>query len=359
MTTTISIESSCDETAVSILRVSPNFSQVEIFSHVVESQIELHKPFGGVVPEVAARDHYAKLDKTVKNALQISKLTLKDIDRIAVTLGPGLIGALMVGVMYARGLALSSKKPCIGVNHIDAHLSPAFFLESFVPKDDCGKVLFLKKPKFPALGLTVSGGHCVLSYLESIKNRTILGKHLDDACGEAFDKVGKMLGLQYPGGPHIEKLAMRGNPHINSFSLPRHLSKKVPEFSFSYSGLKTAVYYALKKRFTESGKDFDLQNLSDNSKQQLAFEFQESAFEQLRDRVTRALNTFKDVTTLYIAGGVASNKRFREIFKSLPLEINFAPKSLCTDNATMIGLQSYFSSLSALSVHPFSKYDFG
>ena len=210
--TILAIETSCDETAVSIVSGKKNHGHLEeinIHAHVVESQTAIHSPFGGVVPEVAARDHLAKIHEVTTQALKQADLSLDKVDAFAVTLGPGLIGALMVGVLFARGLALSSGKPLIGVNHVDAHLAPALLLKSFSPQSHLNSWIAVEPPPFPALALTVSGGHCHLSYLKNFHEKIILGKTLDDACGEAFDKVGKLLGFDYPGGPWIERYAQK------------------------------------------------------------------------------------------------------------------------------------------------------
>jgi N6-L-threonylcarbamoyladenine synthase len=342
----LAIETSCDETAISIFEMKNK--ALKVLSHKIESQIELHAPFGGVVPEVAARDHLSKIHSLAHKALEEAELKASELDSIFVTMGPGLIGALMVGVLYARGLALSLNKPLIGVNHIDAHLLPALLLEAFDPKTDLNKELLLKTPLFPCLGLTVSGGHCLLSYFESLEDKRILGRHIDDACGEAFDKVSKILGFSYPGGPVIERLALKKQGEHDLYKFPYKLSSKVGRYHFSYSGLKTALMNEVRKNPPQSEEE----------KAELAWSFQEAALKQLLEKVKEAIADFKDTKALYIAGGVAQNKRFRALTEHLALPVFFAPPSLCSDNATMIGLGGLYSQMDGFAVQPFSKYKF-
>ncbi len=362
MQTILAIETSCDETAVSIVsgkKKSNVLTELNIHSHIIESQIEIHAPFGGVVPEVAARDHLAKIYGIAKNALNFANISIEQIDAIAVTLGPGLIGALMVGVLFARGLAVSLGKPLIGVNHVDAHLAPALLLKKFSPKTDLNIWQTVEHPVFPALALTVSGGHCHLSYLKNADEKTILGKSLDDACGEAFDKTGKLLGLGYPGGPYIEQLAKiaEQNGNINSYSFPTKISDLQNRYSFSYSGIKTAVIDVVRKETSQFKGKVSGINLSDKLKQSIAHSFQEAALTQLLNRTQNALQDFPDVQSVLIAGGVAQNKRFREIFSVLPQPIYFAPPALCSDNATMIALQALLvQKYDGMKDQPFARY---
>lgn len=370
--TILAIETSCDETAISIVSgrteaknnepIEPqgiNLKEINIHAHIVESQIQIHAPFGGVVPEVAARDHLAKIHSVAKLALDTANIPIEKIDAVAVTLGPGLIGALMVGVLYARGLATALGKPLIGVNHVDAHLAPALLVKNFSPKTDLNIWKTVEYPLVPALALTVSGGHCHLSYLKNIHEKIILGKSLDDACGEAFDKVGKLLGLGYPGGPIIEEYAkkaqMRGT--TNTYTFPHKIADIKNRYDFSYSGIKTAVMEVVRKETgTFKGKISGV-TLTEELKQDIAYSFQEAALAQLLNRVQNALHDFPEVKSILIAGGVAQNKRFREIFSSLPLPIYFAPPALCSDNATMIALQALLvQKYDGLKEHAFARY---
>lgn len=344
-TTLLAIETSCDETAVSIVSGKKNgtiLKEVNILSHVIESQILIHTPFGGVVPEVAARDHLAKIFEVAKSALKIANIDTEQLDAIAVTLGPGLIGALMVGVLFARGLAISLGKPLIGVNHVDSHLAPALLIKKFSPSSHLNTWMPVELPPFPALSLTVSGGHCHLSYCKNSFEKEILGKTLDDACGEAFDKVGKLLGLGYPGGPYIEEMAEKAKLSGigNSYTFPSKIANLKNRYSFSYSGIKTSVMEVVRKETGNLKGKISGVNLSQELKQALAFSFQEAALEQLLNRVQNALKDFPEIQSILIAGGVAQNQRFREMFSTLSLPLFFAPPSLCSDNATMVALQA-------------------
>jgi N6-L-threonylcarbamoyladenine synthase len=361
--TILSIESSCDETAVSIVSAikdkQGSITFINILAHEVESQTESHAPFGGVVPEVAARDHLAKIYDIANTAISKAKIHISEIDSIAVTMGPGLIGALMVGVLFARGLALSLNVPLISVNHVDAHLAPALLLSKFSPKNDLGIWQKINTIQYPALALTVSGGHCHLSLLKSANQRTILGKSLDDACGEAFDKVAKLLGLSYPGGPLIEILAKKAELEGNhmGFNFPSKPLNKENKYHFTYSGLKTSVMETIRKETGIKKGKITGKDLPEEKKQAIAFAFQQAALSQLLDRVSNAINDFPDIQTILIAGGVAQNKKFREIFYPFKKCVIFAPPSLCSDNATMIALQAILlENNKGFDEHPFAKY---
>jgi N6-L-threonylcarbamoyladenine synthase len=362
--TILSIETSCDETAVSIVSAEKNnqniLTKLNIHAHIVESQIEIHAPFGGVVPEVAARDHLAKIDEIMKRALKDGNLSIENIDAIAVTLGPGLIGALMVGVLYARGVALALGKPLIGVNHVDAHLAPALLVKNFSPESDLNIWKQVETPQYPALALTVSGGHCHLSRVENAHEKIMLGKSLDDACGEAFDKVGKLLGLGYPGGPLIEKMAKEGeqNGLTKAYTFPLKIADVKNKFDFSYSGLKTSVMEVVRKETGQNKGKISGAQLPNETKQNIAYSFQEAALGQLYNRVENALHQYPDTKSILIAGGVAQNKRFREIFSTLNFPVIFAPASLCSDNATMIALQAHLEQkYDGLTHSPFPRYE--
>ncbi|KAB8030635.1 tRNA (adenosine(37)-N6)-threonylcarbamoyltransferase complex transferase subunit TsaD [Fluviispira multicolorata] len=361
--TLLSIESSCDETAVSIIKVKKNAEgqiiSLNILAHEVESQMESHAPFGGVVPEVAARDHLAKIYEIANKALQVSRLKKSDLSAIAVTMGPGLIGALMVGVLFARGLAMALNIPLISVNHVDAHLAPALLLKQFSPKDDLRAWHDVDTITYPALALTVSGGHCHLSLLNSPTDRTILGKSLDDACGEAFDKVAKLLGMSYPGGPLIEELAKQAEKsgNINEFTFPNKPANKENRYNFSYSGIKTSVMETIRKETGIKKGKITGKDLSKEKKQGIAYAFQNAALSQLLNRVENALQDYPEIKSVLVAGGVAQNKKFRALFSKLNKPTYFAPPSLCSDNATMIALQAALSeNAEGFIQHPFAKY---
>lgn len=361
--TILSIESSCDETAISIVSAMKdeqgNITAINVLAHEVESQTESHAPFGGVVPEVAARDHLAKIYDIANTALSKAGIKISELNSIAVTMGPGLIGALMVGVLFARGLAFSLNIPLIAVNHVDAHLAPALLLHQFSPKNDLGIWQNVHEVQYPALALTVSGGHCHLSLLTSTNQHSILGKSLDDACGEAFDKVAKLLGLSYPGGPLIENLAKQAENEGNEkgFAFPSKPSNKENRYHFTYSGLKTSVMEAIRKETGIKKGKITGKDLPQEKKQSIAFAFQQAALLQLFDRVSNAIEDYPDIHTILIAGGVAQNKKFKEIFSFLKKRVIFAPASLCSDNATMIALQAFLlENNKGFEEHPFAKY---
>ncbi len=323
----LALETSCDDTSVAVLDMGSH----RVLAHHVVSQ-EVHRAYGGVVPEVAARDHLEVLPGLVDSALNVAGAGMLDLSCVAVTLGPGLIGALMVGVLYARGLALGSSLPLRGVNHVDAHLSPALLLGS--------------PPEFPALALTVSGGHCLLSLLPSPSGqRTVLGRTADDACGEAFDKTAKLLGLPYPGGPEVERLASKCLG--TSLRFPSVLRDPANRLGMSFSGLKTAV-------LLESRKE----PLTPQRQAEIAYAFQEAAFGQLANRLGNALADHPQVRSVLVAGGVAANGRLRGLLSSTAgVPVHYAPLAYCSDNAVMIGLQAGLHSTCGFQTHPFPSYD--
>ncbi len=360
----LAIESSCDETAISIIETKKDDSlnkvtALKILAHEVESQHASHAPFGGVVPEVAARDHLAKIYDITDCALKKANMSSNQITKIAVTMGPGLIGALMVGVLFARGLATALNVPLQAINHVDAHLAPALLLQQFSPLSDLNEWLTIQTISYPAIALTVSGGHCHLSYLENANIKKILGTTLDDACGEAFDKVAKLLGLEYPGGPLIEKLALAAEKtsYSDIYRFPHKIADKENRYAFSYSGLKTAVMEVIRKETGIKKGKITGKDLSLEKKQQIAYSFQIAALKQLFDRVANATLDFPEVKSILIAGGVAQNNKFRELFKSFKQQIIFAPPALCSDNATMIALQTIVSeNPDGFKTQPFPKY---
>lgn len=320
----LGIETSCDETAVAIVN-----DKKQILSHIVNSQIDLHQEFGGVVPELAARSHSDIIDKLVFKALENAKLSLDDIDAFAATSGPGLIGGVIVGMMMAKTLALIHNKPFLAINHLEAHALTVRLIEDI---------------KFPYLLLLVSGGHCQILLCNGISNYKKFGETIDDAIGEAFDKVAQMLGLKYPGGPEIEKLAKLGNE--NSFKFPKPLiDNKSHEnlYNFSLSGLKTAVKRAIEGLANENFNHFTTPNkISYNDKCNICASFQKTISEIIINRLDNIFNDFDltDINNLVIAGGVAANQY---IFQKLidwsikyKIEIKAPPINLCTDNAAMI-----------------------
>ncbi|HEY0043173.1 MAG TPA: tRNA (adenosine(37)-N6)-threonylcarbamoyltransferase complex transferase subunit TsaD [Allosphingosinicella sp.] len=305
MSLILGIESSCDETAAALVT-----SDRRVLAHKLATQETEHRPFGGVVPEIAARAHVEILPSLIEQALAEANVSLSDVDAIAATAGPGLVGGVMVGLVTAKGLALSSGKPLVAVNHLEGHaLSP---------------MLSAPDLAFPYLLLLVSGGHCQLLYVEGLGRYRRLATTIDDAVGEAFDKTAKLLGLGFPGGPAVERAAEAGNP--KAVPLPRPLVGTA-EPHFSFAGLKSAVL-----RARESGK---------YSAQDLAASFQQAAVDCLVDRTARALARVPEATALVVAGGVAANRSVRSALTDLAaahgLPFVAPPLWLCTDNAAMIG----------------------
>ncbi len=305
----LGIESTCDETGCAVVR-----NGKEVLSNLISSQIALHTKFGGVVPELASRAHVDTLPTLLQQSLDTANVTLSEIDLISVARGPGLIGALLVGIHFAKGLSLATNKPLIGVNHVEAHLySP--FMEREIP--------------LPALGCVISGGHTALLFIEKIGKYKLIGQTQDDAIGEAFDKVASLLQLPYPGGPAIEALAKKGDPH--KYLLKAGQIKGRP-LDFSFSGLKTGVLYLVKGQNATK----ESHTLTDIEKQDIAASFQHAA---LSDIVNKSLLAAKECGghCIVIGGGVSNNLALRSYFErasSLPL---FWPRSdLCLDNAAMI-----------------------
>ncbi|MCA9267755.1 MAG: tRNA (adenosine(37)-N6)-threonylcarbamoyltransferase complex transferase subunit TsaD [Rhodobacteraceae bacterium] len=313
----LGIETSCDETAAAVVAIDPS-GEAQILSHAVASQIGEHRPFGGIVPEVAARAHLAHLDGLIRRAMGEAKLDFTALDGVAATAGPGLIGGVLVGVTTAKSIAVVHRKPFIAVNHLEGHALTARLTDNVA---------------FPYLLLLVSGGHCQLLAVEGVGRYRRLGTTVDDAAGEAFDKVAKMLGLGYPGGPAIENAAKRGD--AKRFDLPRPMKGK-PGCDFSFSGLKTAVRAA--------AETLPPGPLSETDVNDIAAGFQAAVVDSVIDRVGRAFDRFADTyprgRTLVVAGGVAANTALRAALESLSVKRGFAfvapPVALCTDNAVMI-----------------------
>ncbi len=322
--TVLAIETSCDETAIAILR-----GYHQVLAHRVASQAALHAPYGGVVPEVASRNHLALLPELLRDALSEAELSIDGIDAYAATTGPGLAAALLVGVSAARGLALGAGKPFLPVNHLEGHLLSPFFGESEIPAH---------------VALIASGGHTLLFDVEGHGRYRLLGRTLDDAAGEAFDKVAKLLGLDYPGGAEIDRLARTGNPQ--KFAFPRSMINS-KDFNFSFSGLKTSLRY-----FVESG--FKQEDLSD-----ICASFQEAVVDVLLAKLARAAHEYGRAM-LGLSGGVSANARLRErvsqMCRESGLRLRTAAPELCTDNALMIAFAASHRTAaptsSDLDIHP-------
>ncbi|MDI9486951.1 MAG: tRNA (adenosine(37)-N6)-threonylcarbamoyltransferase complex transferase subunit TsaD [Bacillota bacterium] len=309
----LAIESSCDETAVAITKGK------RILSNKISSQIEIHARFGGVVPEIASRNHILAIDNILEQALEESKMTLKDIDAVAVTYGAGLLGALLVGVAYAKSLALSLGVPLIGINHIKGHIFANFISH--------------QELKYPFICLVASGGHTALLKVEGYQKIESLGSTCDDAAGEAFDKVARVLGLGYPGGPEVEKAAQKGKDKI---ILPRPF-KGEEHLNFSYSGLKTAVVNYVHNT-KKGGGDVNIYDVAKS--------FQNQAVGMLIDNAIKAAKRH-NIKSIAVAGGVGANTALREglekAAKEHGIKLFLPPKSLCTDNAAMIAIAAYFA----------------
>lgn len=311
----LGIETTCDETSVAI--VEDGF---EILSHLINSQVALHRQFGGVVPELACRRHIDVITPLLDEAMQSARLSFQDIDVISVAKGPGLIGALLIGLNFAKGLAWSIQKPLIGINHIEAHLYAAMMSQ---PQEAL---------LFPALGVVLSGGHTSLVLVDKIGSYRLLGETVDDAIGEAFDKVAKILGLPYPGGPEIELLAKGGDP----LSFPFKSSRvKGQPLDFSFSGIKTSVLYAVK------GNTLQKEMPAASEKKNIAASFQRAVFQDVIEKIELALKTYP-VKALFLGGGVTQNKELRHMLqKSVSLPLFWPSGELCLDNAAMIAGLGY------------------
>lgn len=313
----LGIETSCDETAAAVV----SDGRV-IHSSVVASQVDLHAEYGGVFPELASREHVKAIGAIVDKALKESHLGIQDVDAIAVTQGPGLAGSLVVGVNMAKGLALASNKPLIGVNHLEGHIYSAWLYPAEAEPHE-------PPPQFPLLALLVSGGHSELILVKDFLNYERLGGTLDDAAGEAFDKVARLLGLSYPGGPSIQAASQAGRP--DAFNFPRATLDNT--WNFSFSGVKTAVLRTVEALQAE-GRELPIANL--------AASFQAAVGDVLVDKTLLAAETFQ-VRDIIVAGGVSANKYLREkILAESPYPVHIPPLYLCTDNAAMIAGAGYF-----------------
>jgi N6-L-threonylcarbamoyladenine synthase len=310
--TILAIESSCDDTSAAV------FKNGSVVTNFICNQ-KIHEQYGGVVPELASRDHIKNIVPTVEEALKKSNTKLEDIDVFACTIAPGLIGSLMVGVCYTKGLAMAMNKPIIGVNHMQAHV-----LANFIDEPT---------PKFPCLCLTVSGGHTQIVLVKNFLEHEVIGETLDDAAGEAFDKTAKMLGLPYPGGPLIDKYAQQGDEKKFEFPEP-----KIPDLNFSFSGLKTSVLYFLQKQKIQNEK-FIEENLND-----ICASVQSRIVSILLNKLNKA-STQTGIKEICIAGGVSANSGLRTKVNELAQQKGwnvFVPKfEYCTDNAAMIAITAY------------------
>ena len=312
----LGIESSCDETSVSIVK-----NGREVLSNVINSQIDIHALYGGVVPEIASRCHIEVINQVTKQALKEAKMSFDDIDIIACTYGPGLVGALLVGVSYAKGLAYALNKPLVGVNHIEGHIAANY--------------ITYKNLKPPFLCLVISGGHTHLVHVKDYCKFEIIGKTRDDAIGEAFDKVARVVGLGYPGGPKVDKLAKEGQANID---LPK---ANIENLDFSFSGIKTAV-------INLNHKDPNI------NKADLCASFEKVATEMLVENTKKAIEEIhkvekEKIDTVVLAGGVSANSYIRQEFETLGknnnFEVYFPELKLCTDNAAMIASAGYYNYL--------------
>ena len=312
----LGIETSCDETGVAIYD-----EEKGLIANQLHTQIALHADYGGVVPELASRDHIRKLAPLLQAALEEAHLTTKDIDGIAYTCGPGLVGALLVGSTVARSLAYAWNVPAIGVHHMEGHLLAPMLEEN--------------PPHFPFVALLVSGGHTQLVRVDGVGRYELLGESIDDAAGEAFDKTAKLLGLDYPGGAALARLALKGTP--NRFAFPRPMTDR-PGLDFSFSGLKTFAANTLHQVVQEEGE------LTEQSKADIAYAFQEAVVDTLAIKCKRALKQ-TGLKRLVIAGGVSANKQLRqtlaELMQQLGGEVFYPQPQFCTDNGAMIAYAGF------------------
>ncbi len=312
----LALESSCDETAASV-----NKNGLEVLSNVVSSQVDLHKKFGGVVPEIASRKHLELLLPVIDQALEEAGLEFKDLDAVASTYGPGLVGGLLVTLTAAKTISLALNIPLIGVNHIAGHIYANFIANPEIKK--------------PLLCLTISGGHTDLLYFENLRGYKILGRTIDDAAGEAFDKISRFLGLGYPGGPAIEKAAVSGKKDAVDF--PR--ADLGNSYDFSFSGLKTSVMNYVNNE-EQRGNQLNINDL--------AASFQEAVVDSLSSNLIQAVKKY-DVKSVVLSGGVAANNRLRSVIaerlEKFDLNLYYPPLELCTDNAAMIGAVAYYQYL--------------
>ncbi len=356
----LGIESTCDETAAAVVE-----DGYRLLSNVVHSQIDIHAQYGGVIPEVAARSHIEMINPVIEHALEQADCAWDDIDAIAVAYAPGLIGSLLVGTLAARTLAIVHNKPLYNVHHVEAHVYANMITDQ---APSLSLALPAAQPSFPLLALIVSGGHSQLVLFRDHGDFTILGQTDDDAVGEAFDKVAKIIGLPYPGGPAIQQAAASGNPTAYQFSraklsCPPGCTHQIERdqcryYNFSFSGLKTAV---LRRAQSEIGEDYTFPShqiaarLTATQRDDFAASFSAAAVNTLVDVTERAYKAYSPASVV-IAGGVAASQPLRdELRRRLPLTITYAPIQLCTDNGAMIAARGY---ISAQLETPADPYDF-
>lgn len=314
----LGIESSCDETSVSVVK-----NGRIVLSNVTNSQIDIHKLYGGVVPEIASRNHIINIDYVYKKALIDANVSINDINAIAVTYGPGLIGSLLVGLSFAKGLSIATKIPFIGINHIEGHIASNYITNHNLQP--------------PFIALIVSGGHTNLVHVKSYNSFKIYGSTHDDACGEAYDKIARVLGFEYPGGPKLEKAALNGVS--DKFVFPRGEIKDCP-FDFTYSGLKSHVINVIHNIKQKNNDNIDYQSIND-----IALEFQNSIIDSLVDRTVNLSKELK-IHKVAICGGVSANNAIKNSLKlkcdENKIEFYFPENKYCTDNAAMIASAGYF-----------------
>ena len=314
----IGIESSCDDTGIAIVDENN-----QVLASEVASQLDVHKVFGGVVPEIASREHLKVIYSLYNQAIKKASIRLEDVEYLAVTAGPGLVGSLLVGATFAKGLALSTGKPLIPVDHVHGHVHSTFLDVSWKIED-----------KFPSLALVISGGHTNIYYMQSAIEFGLVASTIDDACGESFDKVAKMLGLEYPGGAKIEAWAKKGDP--NHYPMPMMMKDK-NNLNFSYSGLKTHVVYLLRKLSGQAGSAQSQFVLPESTVADVCASFQEEALGQVIRKTRLAHSQYPQVKSLLVAGGVAASQRLRErLEKEVALPAFFPARPYCMDNAAMI-----------------------
>jgi N6-L-threonylcarbamoyladenine synthase len=337
----LGLETSCDETAAAVVKDGR-----QVLSNIVASQIDIHAQYGGVVPEVAARSHIEVVLPVIHEALEAASCTWDDIDGIAVTAGPGLLGSLLIGTLTARTIALARQKPLYAVNHVAAHT----FANALIPE-----MAGFEAPLFPLLSLSASGKHSELLVFTSPLEYQLLGRTRDDAAGEAFDKVARMLGLEYPGGPKISQMALTGNEQ--AYQLPT--ARLDGTLDFSFSGLKTAVLRTLQR---EVGGDFRTHStelpgrLTTKQKHDMAASFQRTVCETLTDQLLRAYHQYQPQSVV-IAGGVSANQRLRqEVSRQLPVEMHYAPLEFCTDNGAMVAALGYHLATAGHTADPLTLH---
>ena len=327
----LGIDTSCDDTSVAVLE------NRKILSNVVSSQVSLHSRFGGIVPEIASRKHAELIDRVYEQALDEARCTIADVEAIAVTQGPGLIGSVVVGLCFAKGLGLATGKPLIGVNHVEAHAMSIFLEEEL---------------KYPFVALVVSGGHTVILHFSEACHFKLIGSTRDDAAGEAFDKIAKYLGLGYPGGRIIEDISRGGDPDY--FAFPRPMAGE-KNYDFSFSGLKTAFVTYVKKY-----------GITDENRSDVIASFQRAAIDVLSEKTVRAAKDLK-MENVVLGGGVACNEALRALMNercaSEGISVHMPPPRLCTDNAAMIAVTGFFYArkdrFSGLDMQAFSRIKWG